>query len=865
MRHTNVTPLFLLGLLASCSSDGSGGGAPTPDAGPACALASATFEVGDPNGHADPFGAKAAKQARASRIKDGATFPQPAHGRQRVETGDFVLVNDRIAVVIEDKGLSDGYGRFGGEILAIDKVGPDGKPMGLSKFNETLMGLAFDTIVPTSVSVLKDGGDGKEAVVRVTGPMKTIPFMAESLKALYPNVYESQFAFDYVLTPGSPALTIRYGVINATDEDYDFGLNRAGSEEFFGFFQTSQSQLVTPEAAYGKPKNTTEWAGFDGGDWGFAWRTVSKPAMSYGISQSGFHLFTGEGFVAPACQRTMLDRVQIIAGGPDYDGLREVVREVDKAPAWRAIKGTLKDAKGNPIVGAWIHGLDAAGGYLTRARTGADGGFMVHGPPGAPMRIVPHKQGYPAHEGVEVAATAADATLTFAPEATLRVTAVDPVGKKPVPVRVQVIPKVAPVDTPDAWGVREEVNGRLWQEFMVTGEANLPVPPGEHRVIISRGYEWELFDETFTAKAGEVTEVNAELVHSVDSAGVMCADFHIHSIHSADSDDPIVHKVKGAIADGLDIPISSEHEWVVDFGPVVKDLKLTDWAFGMASEELTTFTWGHFGVVPITPRDGQVNHGAVEWIGKKPAEVFSTVHALPEKPVLIVNHPRGDGFGGYFSAARYQRDTNTGDAVLWNDQFEAIEVFNDSDFESNRKDTVADWFAFLNLGKKMVAVGSSDSHQLRTSPIGYPRTCLWFGHDDPNKLTPTLVRDAVASGSAVVSGGLYMTVAGPGGERPGQTVKVPAGGADFTVTVQTPSWMGEASLETIVNGKTVSTSPLTPSGPGPARRSTATVKVQLDPAAKVNWVVFHAKGEGDLSPLHPGRKPFAVSNAVFLQ
>ncbi len=130
------------------------------------------FEVGDPNGHADPFGAKAAGQARASRIKDAATYPQPAHGRQRIETGDFVLINDRIAVVIEDKGLSDGYGRFGGEILAIDKVGTDGRPMGMSKYNETLMGIAFDTMEPTSVTVLKDGSDGKEAVVRVTGPIE---------------------------------------------------------------------------------------------------------------------------------------------------------------------------------------------------------------------------------------------------------------------------------------------------------------------------------------------------------------------------------------------------------------------------------------------------------------------------------------------------------------------------------------------------------------------------------------------------------------------------------------------------------------------------------------------------------------------
>ena len=36
----------------------------------------------------------------------------------------------KLAVTIEDKGLSDGYARFGGEILAVDRVGDDGKPMG---------------------------------------------------------------------------------------------------------------------------------------------------------------------------------------------------------------------------------------------------------------------------------------------------------------------------------------------------------------------------------------------------------------------------------------------------------------------------------------------------------------------------------------------------------------------------------------------------------------------------------------------------------------------------------------------------------------------------------------------------------------
>jgi hypothetical protein len=108
-----------------------------------------------------------------------------------------------------------------------------------------------------------------------------------------------------------------------------------------------------------------------------------------------------------------------------------------------------------------------------------------------------------------------------------------------------------------------------------------------------------------------------------------------------------------------------------------------------------------------------------------------------------------------------------------------------------------------------------------------------------------------------------MTVKGPGGEQPGDTAKLPDAGGDFTVTVESPSWIAGGTLETIVNGKTVSETPLTFTGT-PAKRATQTVKVTLDPAAANNWVVFHAKGTGDLAPLHPGKKPFAASNAIFL-
>jgi hypothetical protein len=831
---------------------------------PACALEGAVFEAGDPVGHADPLGAAAAKQARAGRIGDPSLVAQPAHGRQRIEAGDYLIINDKIAVVIENKGLSDGYARFGGEILAVDRVGADGKPMGLSLYGETLMGIGIRMIDPTSVTVLHDGSDGGEAVIRVTGPIQPIPFLNGPLRALFPRDYELQMAYDYVLSPGAEALTIREGVINPGTDAINFYVEGQGSDELFGFFQYSRSQLVTLESGFGKPKEATSaWVGFDGGPWSFAYRTRGAPLL-FGTEQSGFDLFWGQGFIAGACARTTEDRVQIVAGGPEYDGLREAIRRTESAPAWRAVTGALVDAKGQPVAGAWIHGLDDKGQYLTRTRTDDKGSFTVHAPPGAAISLVPQKLGYPMHAPVVVDAAASTATLTLGDTATLHIVAAGDATK--APVRIQVIPTTPEPATPEGFGVEDEVEGRLYQDFALTGEATLTVPVGEHRIIVSRGYEWELYDTTVTVAAGETKEIVAPLAHSVDTTGVMCADFHIHSMFSADSADSVTRKVAGAVADGLDIPVSSEHEWVIDFQPIVKALGVTPWAFGVASSELTTFAWGHFGVVPLTPHDEALNHGAVDWIGHTPAEVFKHVHELPENPVLIVNHPRSSGFAGYFGAAGFDHDLDSGDPDLFSHGFDAIEVFNDSDFEKNRADSVADWFALMNHGHKVSAVGSSDSHHLRTSPVGYPRTCFQFGHDDPTKLTTKAVRDALAGADSTISGGLFMTVAGPGGERPGETVTTPDGAATFLVTVQAPSWIAADTLETIVNGKTVAMEPLLPIGSGPAKKFANQVTVTLDPSAPhSNWVVFHARGETDLAPLHPGRRPFAVSNPVFLK
>ncbi|NUQ77145.1 MAG: hypothetical protein HUU21_26720 [Polyangiaceae bacterium] len=237
-----------------------------------------------------------------------------------------------------------------------------------------------------------------------------------------------------------------------------------------------------------------------------------------------------------------------------------------------------------------------------------------------------------------------------------------------MPARIQVIPVAGLPARPPSFGEQREAGGRLYQAYPADGDETLRVPVGEHDVIATHGFEREVARTRVMVTANTTAEVELTLVPSVESTGIQCADFHIHSHFSADSSDLVELKVRSAAGDGLELPVSTEHESIVDFQPVVEALGLGRWTRGFAGSELTTFQWGHFGVFPLVPRPELPNFGVVRWYGRTPGEVFAEVLARPSEPMVIINHPRSGGaLGGYFNAIGFDRVTGevgTGDFVF---------------------------------------------------------------------------------------------------------------------------------------------------------------------------------------------------------
>lgn len=812
------------------------------------------IEVGDPTGHPEPLGATPS-EARAGRLTE-AQLPEDPTGLAVWAAGDFVLANDRVALLIEDAGESDLYDPYGGRPVGMAAV-RDGALVDAGDLNEILVGFGANPVATEQVTVLNDGSDGGTAVIRASGPLGTFEFAGSLVTDLVAGAdYEGvPAAMDYELAPGSNTVEI-YMTLEEP----------AASTLLVAFFQRYRMPYWHPSDGFIAPSGDVPMAAFvhDSG-MSYAWVPPgTRPNLRTVIELSGVLVFSNGrvGISADSPERMHLG--SLVLGGPGLGGLQAALA----TETLRTVTGTVTHADGSPAPEARVHVRLADGTHFSRVRPAADGTFSVD-VPAAEVSFFAHRLGTALVGPVSVADGVSTVDLVLPATATIRVDVTDTGTGEAIPARVQIMPVGGAPDVPADLGERSLSSGRSHIEFSASGAVEVEVDPGMHDVIVSRGYEFELFTERVTvAAAGDVAMVAADLDRVVDTTGVMCADYHIHTHRSPDSPDSPELKLLALISDGLEIAIRSDHEWVNDFAPVIEGMGLSSLAYGIGGEELTTFAWGHFGVFPLTEDRTQRSGSAISWVGRLPPAVFADVRARAEAPVLIINHPRsGAALGGYFNAAGFDNLTGmVARADHWDEDFSLVEVFNDKSFEQERDGTVADWFALLNSGREVFAVGSSDSHNVDSSPVGYPRTCLAVGVDDTASLTDELVRDTTAVGASTISGGIYLDVVGPGGAAPGDHVTSAGTAASFDVTVQAASWiMGTMQLEVIVDGVTVETIPIgdPPDVLNPVLRLDAT-GISVPVAAGGSWVVFHVSSDGTLAPVHPGRIPFAVSNPVFL-
>ncbi len=729
----------------------------------------------------DPLGPG---QSRAKRI--ACVEERPAGRLASGRIGDVVLENDRIEVVV--RGFGDGFvfpGTTAGGIVDAARLGRDDQLKEIQPIVELNAGGY------TEFAITEAGDDGPATFV-VRGRAYVIPFIAAAINV---DPVPATIELRYILEPDSDALLIRAFVFG---DDGETAVVEHGEGLFFG----GRVALFAPNRGFieGGGANA-EYIASAGGNGGTSYGIVYDPDHASAVSTleiGGLALAIGPTSSIDVPDPT--DRYLVVG-----DGSVSSVTE----RAWLLRGYELGTVTGTAEPGAAIAVL-AGETPVTRGRADDTGAYRIALPAG---QYTLHTDAVNSEEPERAVGPSADATLTAGAETTLNLTGgglgtlsvtVSEEGAGAIPARV-----VASAD-----GYRKI-------EFAdASGAVAFNVPPGTYTVTASRGMEYDAFTATEVAVAdGATVDLDATLSRVVDTAGWIAVDTHLHSEMSSDSSYPLDERLRGVAAEGVEVAVSTDHDFVTDYGPVIDEIGLADWLAGRVGHEVSSLVWGHLNVWPMPLNPDAAGGGALPWYFVSPGDVFAAAREVATDPVVQANHVRSSS-SGLFNVIDFSPETGRARAEpsalglppetdLNDFSFDAIEVAN-SLSEDEITESFDDWLALVMTGHPAAATGSSDSHG-RSAFSGASRTYVYVGDgaDDPATVDLDAVDAAIRNRRVTIGQGAFVTAGlevPDGGESlPGDTVDLNGQAeARLHVRVQAPPWMPLASVR-VFEGRTLVT------------------------------------------------------------
>lgn len=349
-----------------------------------------------------------------------------------------------------------------------------------------------------------------------------------------------------------------------------------------------------------------------------------------------------------------------------------------------------------------------------------------------------------------------------------------------------------------------ENEGRQQRILNCLGTCQWTVAPGSWQAIVTRGWHFSAFDESYSFESGQFIELHPELIEEIPFEGWSGGEFHQHSTSSLDSNINRRERILSNIVEGVGFMVPSDHDVLTDYPALVRELGWERYVGApITGVEISPLS-GHLGAYGL-PYD--VDHpdaagGAVptsikedgvwrtRWISEIVAEA-----RMRGAEIIQVNHPRDTT--GYFDQAGYQPDQPISaiESLHWTTDFDTVEVFNGA---SDLCVVMRDWIGLLNQGKRVVGVGNSDSHDLGR-PTGYPRNYLPTQATYAVDITKNELVTALRGGRVSVGGGAYLDL--PEGPLLGDTIT----GEQVTLRLRarTPSFSQLTQLRALLNGREI--------------------------------------------------------------
>ena len=203
--------------------------------------------------------------------------------------------------------------------------------------------------------------------------------------------------------------------------------------------------------------------------------------------------------------------------------------------------------------------------------------------------------------------------------------------------------------------------------FSPDGSFDLDLRPGDYTVYASRGLEYDIAVADFTVAAGEAAHLNLGLRRVVTTEGFVSLGAHIHSARSFDSSVSLADRVTTFAAAGVEYIVSTDHDMITDFAPVIDALGLGREISSVIGTELTgglpvpssvtggidvfPDSIGHWNAWPLTAVPGNRRNGSPqdEYIGA--ATAIDRLRGM-DSLALLGATPDTAGIGEWLAAAQ---------------------------------------------------------------------------------------------------------------------------------------------------------------------------------------------------------------------
>jgi len=416
-------------------------------------------------------------------------------------------------------------------------------------------------------------------------------------------------------------------------------------------------------------------------------------------------------------------------------------------------------------------------------------------------------------------------------------------------------------------------SGRGWESsknscFPQEEGKEVKLPVGTYLVTASRGPEYSMDKRAVEILKKELQELTFLIDRVVETPNLISIDPHMHT-NKSDGRLRIPERIKSVVAEGVDVAVATDHNYITDYYPVLQKLGLNKYLAVIKGSEVTVSGLIHYNTYPLKYRPEEEGNGVIYPVSDEASPLFERSRKKDPEAIFQVNHPRS-GTLGYFNTYLLDLESAAFARENFDTSFDLLEVMNGPNYYSSNSVAVEDWLHLLNRGYYFPLIGSSDSHSIARGEPGYSRTYVMYEGEEGDNLNWKALALSLKKGRSFASNGPLVEFKVDNRYTSGDSFTSSDGKVEIWIKVQSAPWVAVDEVRLIVNGERKIISPVEASKEV-IQKFTTQISLKLE---RDSYIAIEVLGKKSLYPvlqrysrkglLKDAALPYALTNPVFI-